>query len=117
MLRLLFLDDIRMPVHCISYMQRRTPDYKIYNEEWVIVRSYSDFIFWIYENGLPDLISFDHDLGMENEGQPSGMECAKWLVEYCLDNQLKLPRWLVHSANPPGSENIKGLLTSFEKNQ
>ena len=95
--RLLFLDDLRMPTDCISYMHHRTPGYKIYSEEWVIVRNYSDFIFWIRENGLPDLISFDHDLGEEDEGHPSGMECAKWLVNYCMDNQVKLPGWMVHS--------------------
>lgn len=110
----LFLDDLRMPIDCISYMHLRTAHYELYKEEWIIVRNYSDFIFWIEKNGLPDLISFDHDLGDEYEGHPSGMECAKWLVEYCLDNQLKLPGWLVHSANPAGTENIKGLLTSFE---
>ena len=115
--RLLFLDDLRMPTDCLSYMQNRTPHYKVYNDEWVIVRNYSDFIFWIRENGLPDLISFDHDLGEEDEGHPSGMECAKWLVNYCMDNQVKLPGWLVHSANPCGYENIKGLLTSFQENQ
>jgi len=115
--RLLFLDDLRTPTDCISYMHHRTPEYKIYSEEWVIVRNYSDFIFWIRENGLPDLISFDHDLGEEDEGHPSGMECAKWLVNYCMDNQVKLPGWMVHSANPCGYENIKGLLSSFQENQ
>ena len=111
----LFLDDLRMPLDCITYMHLRTAHYELYKEEWIIVRNYSYFIYWISENGLPDLISFDHDLGNDEKSDPSGMECAKWLVEYCLDNQLKLPGWLVHSANPAGSENIKGLLTSFEK--
>jgi hypothetical protein len=94
-------------------MQRRTTHYKLYSEEWIIVRSYSEFVNWIEKNGLPDVISFDHDLGEEPQ---SGMDAAKWLVDYCLDNELKLPSWLVHSVNPPGYENIKGLLTSFEKN-
>ena len=115
--RLLFLDDYRMPADCISYMQLRTTHYKLYAGDWVIVRSYSEFVSWIEKNGLPDTISFDHDLGEEEEQvAQSGMDAAKWLVNYCLDNQLKLPRWLVHSANPPGYENIKGLLISFEKN-
>ena len=113
--RQLFLDDLRVPTDCISYMHRRTAQYELYKGKWIIVRNYSEFTYWICENGLPDLISFDHDLGIEDEGHPSGMECAKWLVEYCLDNQLKLPRWLVHSANPAGAENITGLLISFEK--
>ena len=116
MKHLLFLDDMRVPQDCLTYMHRRTAQYEVYKEEWIIVRNYSEFILWIRENGLPDLISFDHDLGIvEDEDHPSGMECAKWLVEYCLDNHLKLPSWLVHSANPAGTENIKGLLTSFEK--
>jgi len=75
------------------------------------VRSFEEFVSYITENGLPDYISFDHDLG---EGK-SGYDCAKWLVEYCLDHELDMPEFNVHSQNPVGRENIEGLLGGFEK--
>jgi hypothetical protein len=45
----------------------------------------------------------------------SGFECAKWMVNYCLDNNLHLPDWHIQSANPVGAENIKSYLQSFAK--
>ena len=127
----LFLDDERIPVDCATYMYSRGVDCRIYHKEWVVVRSYGQFIKWIKENGLPEFISFDHDLGdvpklreelpieewfdLENNRELTGMDCAKWLVNYCLDNNVSLPKWAVHSANPAGYDNIKGLLLSFEK--
>jgi hypothetical protein len=54
------------------------------------VRSYNEFVAWIETNGLPDFISFDHDLGLPKKQteELNGMSCAKWLVNYCLDNEL-----------------------------
>lgn len=131
----LFLDDLRVPTDCpkIHYMLYRVPDLNIYNDDWDIVRSHGQFIKWIEENGLPDIVSFDHDLGddtnlrgvlpieewfdIDNNREYTGMDSAKWLVDYCLDNDLTLPEFIVHSANPSGYENIDGLLTSFKKQQ
>ena len=111
-------------------MGYRVSDLNIYHEEWDIVRSHGQFVKWIEKNGLPDLISFDHDLGMvqewkiidewfdiDNNREYTGMDSAKWLVDYCIDNDLKLPDFIVHSANPSGYENINGLLKSFKKQQ
>jgi hypothetical protein len=130
-MKLLFLDDYRMPIDCATYMYRKGVDCRIYSEDWNIVRSYGQFVKWISEFGLPDLISFDHDLGDVEELKDSldksewfdretgfeytGMDCAKWLIEYCLDNNLKLPKFIVHSANPAGAQNIEGILNSFNK--
>lgn len=110
----LFLDDIRNPIDAATYAKGRGVNPVIYNLEWTIVRDYLQFTSWITKNGLPELISFDHDLGEADEH--TGMDCAKWLVNYCLDNNLALPKWAVHSANPAGYDNIKGLLLSFERN-
>ncbi len=133
MSKLLFLDDYREPIDCAKYMYRKGVDCKIYHEQWNIVRSYGQFVKWITENGLPEFISFDHDLGdveelkedlpveewfdLENNREYNGMDCAKWLVEYCMDNKLQLPKYAVHSANPAGTENIEGLFLSFLKSQ
>lgn len=43
------------------------------------------------------------------------MDCAKWLVDYCIDNKERLPKIFVHSANPVGADNILGLLNNFKK--
>lgn len=83
------------------------------NRKWVVVRNYNDFKSVITKKGLPNYISFDHDLGEEK----TGLDCAHWVVSYCLDNKCKLPEYNVHSANTPGRDNIKSLLDSFSKFQ
>lgn len=129
----LFLDDYRVPTDCAQYMYRKGIDCRLYHQDWIIVRSYIDFVEYINNNGLPDLISFDHDLAddftlrenldvnkwfnvLENR-EYTGMDAAKWLINYCIDNNLKLPQYIVHSSNPSGYENIKGLLDNFKEKQ
>lgn len=109
-LKKLYLDDIRIPK----------------TEGWEIVRNYDDFVSWINVNGLPDEVSFDHDLADAHYNpstwvsgfvynEKTGYDAAKWLCDYCWQNGLPLPNWNVHSANPVGSENIISLLKNFEK--
>jgi hypothetical protein len=95
-LKKLYLDDIRNPK----------------SEGWTIVRNFEDFVDYINKNGLPDEISFDHDLG---EDVKTGYDCAKWLCEYCWMNGIPIPPYNVHSANPVGRDNIIGTLKSYEK--
>ena len=78
----------------------------------VWVKDYDEFVSWIEENGLPDGINFDHDIAHHEK---TGMDCAKWLVEYCMDNNKKLPKFKSHSANPVGRDNIENLLKNYEK--
>lgn len=105
MKKLLWLDDIRDPFD----PKWNTPDVEIH---WV--KSYPEFIDWIDTNGLPDIISFDHDLGEEKE-VGSGYECAKELVEYCYRFNKPFPEYKCHSANPVGRDNILGLLNNAVK--
>jgi len=133
----IFLDDIRDPLDTFHYMK----DPIIYRlKKWVIIRSYDDFVKVITNNfnkGIfPELISFDHDLGMisyeinantlnnmtdeekiEKFGyaEKTGYDCAKWLVEFCMDNDLTLPDFRIHSQNPVGGKNINDFLTNFKK--
>lgn len=125
--KLLWLDDIRDPFK---------DDWLVFSPieqpfETIWVKSYNEFVSWIIANGLPDAVCFDHDLGedvaklkvakgmskrqarKEKKLSKSGMDCAKWLVEYCMDRKLKLPKWNIQSANPVGKENIDGLLKSY----
>ena len=84
-------------------------DLRVTTEGFDRVYNYADFVEYITQNGLPDFISFDHDLG-EDE---SGYDCAKYLVEYCIEHNLSLPKFSVHSQNPVGKENIERLLNNF----
>lgn len=130
----LFLDDFRNPMDCINYMRLRVDDSVMYSrEKWIVVRNYEEFVNYITNNGLPYLISFDHDLADEhydpsmysgnydnvakNFKEKTGMDCAKWLVDYCLDNEKQLPKFVVHSMNPAGTKNISSLLNDFKKFQ
>jgi hypothetical protein len=86
----IYLDDVRTPV----------------NADWVVVRSYDEFVKKVTELGLENIevISLDHDLGdtamneyfnnvspnytldYSNIKEKTGMDCAKWLVNYYYDN-------------------------------
>lgn len=110
MKKLLWLDDLRNPLDKNTDWLQYSP---IGTEvEVVWVKDDTEFKNWILENGLPDAICFDHDLG---NGIPTGYECAKWLVDYCLDKNCLPPLWACQSANPVGRDNINSLLTSFIK--
>ncbi len=69
----LFLDDVRT----IEMVYDKSME-----SEFDIVRTYKEFLHYIKENGLPDFISFDNDLGLGEDGKiaPDGLAAAKWLV-------------------------------------
>jgi hypothetical protein len=136
MKNLLWLDDIRNPYINEEGKVPTRKNGKHYNIHWVL--KYEQFVKWIELFGLPDAISFDHDLADEhytpeyfwnnydeskkfqewrgqNYQEKTGMDCAKWLVDYCMDNKNKLPKIFVHSANPVGADNIKELLDNYLK--
>lgn len=126
--RLLWLDDLRNPNEG-SWIEQFAPEFKkSHHIIWVL--SFTEFTEWIEKNGLPDKICFDHDLGEDvainlvakgvnkkkareaKKLAKSGYDCAKWLVDYCIDNKKEIPDWNVQSANPVGKENINGLLNN-----
>lgn len=107
--KLLWLDDIRDPRE--NDWLRYSPIGKENVEmHWVLTEQ--EFKNWILQNGLPDAICFDHDLGTDNG---DGYNCAKWLVDYCIQTKQKLPKYASQSANPVGKENILQLLQNFER--
>lgn len=115
---LLWLDDKRNPWEkdWIKFSPIKEPI------EIIWVKKYHEFVSWITEHGLPDAICFDHDLSdihikKSTYNEKTGMDCAKWLVEYCLDNKVKLPKYNIQSSNPAGKDNIDGLLKGFIKFQ
>lgn len=116
---LLFLDDERDPVLSIDHDGYRRgvglPPLRgiILPRPWMIARSVVEAEHHIRQRGAPGFIAFDHDLG---EGKPTGYDFAKELVDRDLDGSLGLPRgfsYEVHSANPVGAANIRGLLDGY----
>ena len=133
----LFLDDIRIPKDAIGLVPSNFNQFYFENN-WNIVRNYTQFCRWIEENGIPDFISFDHDLADDHYNdlfsdenwkkndsdiilkydeykEKTGYECAKWLVDFCLDNGSQIPNFIVHSANPVGKKNIESYLSNAQK--
>ncbi|REC48524.1 cyclic-phosphate processing receiver domain-containing protein [Chryseobacterium pennipullorum] len=116
--RLLFLDDVRFPVEAYHYTRQ---DFFL-RGDWHIVQNYDQFVSWIRKKGLPEMISFDHDLADEHDPkadtqewvEKTGYECAKWLVAYCLDQHMDIPEFYCHSMNPVGKKNITSLLNNFK---
>lgn len=108
MKKLLWLDDQRDPFDKNVDWLNYSPLGKEVEILWI--KNATDFKNWITDNGLPDGICFDHDLG---EDSASGYDCAKWLVNYCLDNNIFPPLWSSQSANPVGKANINKLLKNF----
>ena len=118
----LYLDDVRTPTETL-------PGYY----PWNVVRNYDEFTEWIVKNGIPDLISFDHDLAEEHKEdyisqvvsqgyqhpkydeykEKTGLDCAKFVVEYCQKMNTPLKLCAVHSHNPVGAKNIQSFINGF----
>ncbi|KAF2517888.1 cyclic-phosphate processing receiver domain-containing protein [Flavobacterium foetidum] len=101
----LFLDDLRD----VPMVYKNLTD-----DDFVIVRNFHDFKEVIIEKGLPELISFDNDLGLDENDNiaEDGYACAKWLV-YKSGLDLQNLKFNVHSANPVASQQIQGLLDNY----
>lgn len=102
---------------------------------WTIVRNYDEFVRVVMANGMPNRVSFDHDLAEEHYRpsmynpdrhynnyydngtfkEKTGFHCAKWLVEYCIKKGLPFPEYFVHTMNPIGRENIVSYIESFKR--
>lgn len=98
----LYLDDIRIPKDS-TYKIARTVE-----EAQQLIETY----------GVPEHISFDHDLGVDDMDNllPNGYDFAKWLVEMDMDGMITLPKkftFEVHSQNPVGAENIRRYLSNY----
>jgi hypothetical protein len=120
----LYLDDVRTPTEV-------PPNYS----EWNIVRNYDEFKDFIIKNGIPDLISFDHDLSDEHMNdyfnqvavngyqhpdyevykEKTGLDCARFLVEYSQKMNIPIKSCCVHSHNPVGATNIQSFINGFKR--
>ena len=116
----LWLDDLREPENYLKkkpdkqegalynnisfYNQFKTQ----YEPRLVWVKNFDEFTDYILKNGVPEFVSFDHDLG---KGLKKGAECAAWLKDYCKQNGLPLPKYYAHSANRNGRDTINSIMS------
>jgi hypothetical protein len=127
----IFLDDVRLPIHCRVYMGRRIGHLALEhyndNDDWFIVRNYDEFVDAI-DTFLGQIthISFDHDLADEHyhsdmyvgedeyynsiKGtEKTGLDCARYFKDRYDEERLDYPKMFVHSMNPVGTEAIINL--------
>ena len=130
----LFLDDMFTPTQISELPNVPVKDktrYRTYN--WKVVKTYEEFIAVIKDKGIPDIVSFDHDLHEEHWEfifndenwiknndeininydifvEKTGYHAAEWLMEYCSQKSSNMPICLVHSQNAIGRKNINNLL-------
>lgn len=94
--------------------------------DWKIVRNYDEFVDCVRTYGIPELVSFDHDLSKKHysqlnninyndSGEKTGYHAAVWLTDYCQKNGLKFPKYLVHSWNMEGKKNIETYIKNYKK--
>lgn len=94
----LFIDDEREPV----------------SDDWIVARSSRAAAMAVSVYGMPNYISFDHDLG----GEDTSMLFLRWLADTCLEDGTKFSfGYTVHSQNPVGRDNIIGFIESFKRSQ
>ena len=125
----LFLDDEREPKD-VKWL-----DLPPYN--WVVVKNVNQFVQTVKSKGIPETVSFDHDLADEHYEEytaahdermlsygkirydrfteKTGYDAAKWLAEECIARNAPIPSYFIHTLNPIGKENIRSILESARK--
>lgn len=115
----LFLDDIRE----LKSLEEKAWEKNLKETDphgWVVCRNLDEVQKEIKERGcFPCFISFDHDLGLDENGEhlEDGYDLAKYLVDKDIDEEV-LPEnfdFQVHSDNPPGKIQIESLLNNYLK--
>lgn len=107
---LLWLDDLINPMDARMDWLAFSPIGRKVKVVWV--KNLMQFKNWINQNGLPDAICFDYDLGTS---KPTGYDCARWLLQYCFKNNRSLPQWASQSTDPEQKAKIKRLLKKYSK--
>lgn len=84
-------------------------------DDWIVANSSDAAIAVIDMFGPPHFISFDHDLGIKDDG---ALDTAKTVCYYLWDNypHAKID-YVVHSRNPEGTAWIKSFMNSWEKSK
>ena len=122
---LLWLDDIRDPASTeVDWLGMYSPIGK-YEAYVVWIKSYEEFVRFILSHGLPSAICFDYDLSKSPNkisGQETmcdkvdtktGLDCAKWLVEYCNEQGIDIPPYGIQTSNLEGKMKIETILNQY----
>lgn len=139
----LFLDDQRMPQDAYIYPRRNEKGLiligasleevsNIPRGNWEIVRSYDEFVATIESKGIPNAVSFDHDLHEDHVSYylsetsqtglidyslftvKTGKDCAQYFVDKLKQlGHTSKPKMFVHSANKWGAVEIKKVLNQL----
>ena len=72
--------------------------------EWVVAKSLAEFKRAVLTRGIPEVVSFDHDLtephyGHDYSDKLTGYDAMLWLGEHCEKTGQEFPFWAVHSMN------------------
>ena len=126
----LFLDDKRLPKDVYRYTLKK--EYK--DKKWVIVANYEEFVLYLKHHGVPDFVSFDHDIAESHytpkelwndyeaskawqdaqvHKEKTGFDCAEYLIKFCTQNGHCLPEYYCHSQNPVGRDKINKFLYEY----
>lgn len=102
-----FLDDLRT----VDMVYDKSME-----DEFIVVRNVADFKKLVQKMGVPDFVSFDHDLGEDEFGNVAETvyDAVKWMV-YVKEYDLRKMDFFIHSSNPVGSENIEYLIKNWNK--
>lgn len=98
----LFLDDGRHPTE-VTWVEYPPLT------EFYVVRSVAEFKEKFKEL-QPNMVSFDHDLGVDQNGKelPTGYAAVKEAIAELFNNdEQKIPEAIFHSKNPVGSKNMR----------
>lgn len=98
----IYLDDLRLPP----------------GPEWIVARTVEECQKVILDNwGNIELISFDHDLGIDQNGIcRDAQEIWNWLQEWMLDNHqyVEIPA-ILHSSNTSGGPYLMDKIKCWNK--
>jgi len=125
----IFLDDKRHPRDAYFYTKNK----RYIELQWLIVKSYDEFVYNVINIGLHNInyVSLDHDLADEHYfkqnwettgaidyfsyKEKTGYEALKWMCEYSMDNNVKIPKILIHTFNSVGATNMYNYYKNFIK--
>jgi hypothetical protein len=80
---------------------------------WRVARDFKSFAKYIKENDLPEVISFDFDLG---QNQQTGLDCLNHLMGHCLLNKVsKLPEIFCHAPLISQQQLIEARASQYSK--
>ena len=116
----LFLDDTRQPKD-VTWI-------KLPKQDWVVVKNADEFMTYIKLHGIPARISMDCDLCNEHYGfdwansntkpeQLSGVDCVKWLINYCEEHNHQFPAYTLHTMNPVGKYDMEKCIQDYLKHK